>query len=248
MRIAMLAAALATAAAVHAQPANERPQDRWNLADLYPTRRRVERATWRRWRRSCRRSPPARASSASPPQRLKACLDLQYDVLRALPAPAGLRQRAGQRGHRQRRRASRCSQKTRVLGSQLTEATSFVNPEILAIGARRIDAFFRAGAGPRHLPPPLDDILRAAPHTLDAAGEAIVARFALVARRSRLGLQHLLQRRHAVAHGEALRRQGGEARPVGLRASTASPPTATTARRSWTRSSASGRSSSARSA
>ena len=37
MRILMLAAAIVTAATVHAQPANERPQDRWNLEALYPT-------------------------------------------------------------------------------------------------------------------------------------------------------------------------------------------------------------------
>ncbi|MGZ5105794.1 MAG: M3 family oligoendopeptidase, partial [Usitatibacter sp.] len=61
------------------------------------------------------------------------------------------------------------------------EETAFVSPEILKIGKARIDAFFRQEPGLRIYRHPVDDILRTAPHTLDAKGESIIATFSLAA-------------------------------------------------------------------
>jgi oligoendopeptidase F len=57
--------------------------------------------------------------------------------------------------------------RTGVLGSKLSEATSWSRPEILAIGAEKIEAFQKQEPGLAIYRHPLRDILRNAPHTLD---------------------------------------------------------------------------------
>jgi len=75
-------------------------------------------------------------------------------------------------------------QSSRVLGSKLNEATSFVDPEVLALGKTRVDAFLREEPALAPFRHPLDDTLRKAPHTLDLAGEELVAKFAFASRQS----------------------------------------------------------------
>jgi oligoendopeptidase F len=70
-------------------------------------------------------------------------------------------------------------QKVELLDSKVNEASAFVNPEVLRLGGDRVARFIaedKALAIYRH---PLDRILRAAPHTLDDQGEAIIAQFGL---------------------------------------------------------------------
>jgi oligoendopeptidase F len=158
--------------------AQERIEDRWNLADLYATvpawnddAARLE-AQLKEFAASCR------GHLGDSPQRFKQCLDLQADMNKRYArlavysgqlwaedtgAPLGLELR----------------QKTQVLGTQLSEATSFVNPEILKLAPQKVDSFLaqeRSLAIYRHV---IDRILRAAPHTLDEQGEQIVATFGL---------------------------------------------------------------------
>src|SRR5207247_1268409 len=59
------------------------------------------------------------------------------------------------------------------------EAASFVQPEILKLGRKRIDAYLKQDQSLESLRHPLDDVLRRAPHTLDTNGEGIVATFGL---------------------------------------------------------------------
>ena len=61
------------------------------------------------------------------------------------------------------------SQKADILGTRVNEADSVVNPEILRVGKKRIDRFLAQDASLRIYRHPLDELLRAAPHTLDAA-------------------------------------------------------------------------------
>ncbi len=63
---------------------------------------------------------------------------------------------------------------------ELTEATAFVDPEILHIGSDRVAQFLKQEPSLAIYRHPLDRILRAAPHTLNDEGEAIVARFGLM--------------------------------------------------------------------
>ncbi len=71
------------------------------------------------------------------------------------------------------------SQKSDILASKVDEATSFVRPEVLALGRKKIDGFLKQDKALAIYRHPLDQILRAAPHTLDAKGEEIVAQFGL---------------------------------------------------------------------
>lgn len=179
MKTLILATLLAAATCALAA---ERPQDRWNLADLYPTP-----DAWSDDARKVEAQLSELSACAGhlgdSARRLKECFDLQSDILKRFyrltvysselqaedtgkPESLALRQRA------------------QVLGSKLSEATAFVNPEILAVGAAKIHGYERQEPGLAIYRQSFDDILRAAPHTLDSAGEAIVASFQLAARQS----------------------------------------------------------------
>ena len=162
--------------------AAERPQDRWNLADLYPT---VQ--AWNDDVAKVEAQLPQVAACkghlGDSARRFKECLDLQYDVLRRylrLLVYANELQ-AEDTGKPE---SLALTQRNQVLGSKLTQATSFVNPEILAVGNARIDAMFKEEPALAIYRQPVDNILRNAPHTLDSAGEALVATFQLAARQS----------------------------------------------------------------
>lgn len=58
------------------------------------------------------------------------------------------------------------------------ESVAWINPEILAIGEKKINKFIKKEPKLTPFRFGIDDILRAAPHTLDDSGEAILALFA----------------------------------------------------------------------
>src|SRR5467141_5281141 len=171
--MALLAALWASAAA----GAAERPEDRWSLADLYPSVK-----AWAddaaKLETQLKEFAACRGHLGESTRRLKACLDAQADFTKryarlevyaselfdedtGLPESLELRE------------------KTRILGTKLEEAGSFVKPEILRLGKARLERFYareKSLAIYRH---PLDRILRAAAHTLDSEGESIVAAFSL---------------------------------------------------------------------
>ena len=176
MKNAFLAFALATALAAHAAP-QERPQDRWNLADMYANTQAFD-ADVARVEAQLKDFAACKGQLGSSAARFKQCLDLEYDTLKTgerLYTYAGesAAQDTGDPA------AQALEQRMQVLLARFQEATSFVSPEILAIGRARIDEFFRAEPGLAIYRHPVDDILRMAPHTLDAEGEAIVANFSL---------------------------------------------------------------------
>jgi oligoendopeptidase F len=165
-------------AALPAAAAEERVEDRWNLADLY--------ATVPAWRDDAARleaqlkefAASCRGHLGDSPQRFKQCLDLQADMNKRY---ARLAVYSGQlwADDTGASLGLELRQKTQVLGTQVSEAASFVNPEILKLGAQKVDALLaqeRSLAIYRHV---IDRILRAAPHTLDEQGEQIVATFGL---------------------------------------------------------------------
>src|SRR6266850_1810935 len=139
-------AVLAALWAGAAPGAAERPEDRWNLADLYP---------------SVKACLDAQADFAKRYARLEVYASALFDEDTGSPESLELRE------------------KTRILGTRLEEAASFVKPEILRLGKARLERFYareKSLAIYRH---PLDRILRAAAHTLDSNGESIVAAFSL---------------------------------------------------------------------
>ncbi|HEX7943165.1 MAG TPA: M3 family oligoendopeptidase, partial [Phenylobacterium sp.] len=61
------------------------------------------------------------------------------------------------------------------LNTKLNEATAWVNPELLAVGAPKIKGFLDSDPGLAKFRFGIEDTLRQAPHVLDDAGEALLA-------------------------------------------------------------------------
>lgn len=174
----LLAALLLNAVASASALAQERPEDRWNLADLY--------ATVAAWHEDAAKldgqlkefTARCKGNLGDSPRRLKECLGTQADMNKRYGrlavyafelyaedtgAPLGLELR----------------QKTQVMGTRLSEATSFVNPELLKLGAHEIQRLVDQDRELLIYRHPIERVLRAAPHTLDDSGEQIVATFGL---------------------------------------------------------------------
>ncbi|HET9470607.1 MAG TPA: hypothetical protein VFO24_05845, partial [Usitatibacter sp.] len=155
--------ALAATLALPAAAATERPEDRWNLADLYP-----DTAAWNADAKAVEATlaqiTACKGHLGDSARRLKECLDLWADAGKrgarlgvyayeltaqdtGIPSSLELRQRA------------------QVLGSKVSEATSFVRPELLALGKPAVDRLFAEEPGLAIYRHPVDDILRSAPHT-----------------------------------------------------------------------------------
>lgn len=148
------------------------PNNRWNLADLYPSAQAWEEDFGKTQARLSELEKFEGRLSAPPV--LADCLDMYFDVGNQLsrlgsyahmyldentknPVALGLKQRADN------------------LGTQFSQSTGFIEPEILAI--ENADAKSLAAAEPRltvyqHY---LDNVVRQRPHTLDEKGEKIMA-------------------------------------------------------------------------
>jgi oligoendopeptidase F len=168
---------LAMAAAV--MPALAQSQaDRWNLGDLYSSV-----AAWDAdaARLDARMSELARCKDhlGDNVAVFKRCMDLRADMARRFARMTVYASEllAGDTGAAS---SLELTQKGDVLQSRLDDADSFVRPEVLRIGDKKVAAFLAQDASLKIYRHPLDEILRAAPHTLDAAGESIVAKFGLL--------------------------------------------------------------------
>ena len=157
--------------------ANERIEDRWNLADLYPGI-----AEWNadaaRLDAQLVEFGACREHLGDSVQRFKACFDLNADFTKryyrlAVYAGELLSENTGSAASLELR------QKAQTIGTRVDEANSFVNPEILRLGKDKVQALLAQDASLKIYRHPLDEILRAAPHTLDTKGEEIVAAFGL---------------------------------------------------------------------
>ena len=176
MRSDFLAALVMLAVATPALAA-ERPQDRWSLSDLYPDAQ-AWGADVAKTEAQLRQFASCRGHLGASAARFRQCLDLEYDIFKryARVSTYAGELEAEDTGNSE---SQALNQKAQVLGAQIGEDTSFVSPEILAIGKAHIDGFFRQEPKLAIYRQPIDDTLRAAAHTLDAKGEAIVAAFGL---------------------------------------------------------------------
>ncbi|MEK7361850.1 MAG: oligoendopeptidase F, partial [Pseudomonadota bacterium] len=157
--------------------AAERPEDRWNLADLYPSI-----AAWNAdvamLESRLKDFGDCRGHLGDSVQRFKSCLDLGAELRRRY---ARLRVYAGEQHAEDTGVAAslELEQRADVLGNRFSEATSFLRPEVLSIGAEKVGRFLAQEPALKIYRQPLDNILRAAPHTLDAQGESLIATFGL---------------------------------------------------------------------
>ncbi len=155
----------------------ETENDRWNLTDLYPTA-----DAWTadsvKLEGQLKDFSGCKGKLGESVKRFHTCMDLNADIMRRFER---LTSYASQT-HDQDTGANigqDLSQKADILGSKVNEATSFIRPEVLALGATKVDHFLKQDKALAIYRHSLDQILRAAPHTLDAKGEALVAQFGL---------------------------------------------------------------------
>jgi oligoendopeptidase F len=149
------------------------PPTEWDLTDLYASP-----AAWTAERDAVAAALPGliayKGRLGEGPATLRAALQLSSDLSRKLArlttyanlsADADLKDAPNQ----ERR------QLAVALASQVSEAGAWVNPELLGLGAAKIDADLAADPGLARFAFGLKDLERQAPHTLDAAGEALLA-------------------------------------------------------------------------
>ncbi|MDH3428264.1 MAG: oligoendopeptidase F family protein, partial [Gemmatimonadota bacterium] len=111
---------------------------------------------------------------------LAACLDTYYGLVKTLYATSSY---ASMRYHEDMRVGETAEMESRaqLVGTRLSEASSFLEPEVLAVGRSSLEAWIESTPGLQQYRHALDDILRREAHTLGAAEEEIVASAGLIA-------------------------------------------------------------------
>ncbi len=158
--------------------AAESPEDRWNLADIYPSVQAWNEDAAKVESQLKELAPACRGHLGDSARRLKQCLDLNADLDKRFArlsvysnelssedtgAAAGLELR----------------QRSQVIGTRIGEATAFMSPELIGLGREKVAALMAQDKSLAIYRQPIDQVLRMAPHTLDAKGEAIIATFGL---------------------------------------------------------------------
>src|SRR5258706_10163222 len=174
----LLSASILAALPLAAAAAEERPQDRWNLADMY-----ADTAAWSadyaKVEAQLKEFAKCKGKLGSSAKRFRECLDLEYDAIKRAnrlgPHSGGWESENTGDPARQS-----LNQKAQIVFTKVGEETAFVAPEILAIGKAKIDGFFKAEPGLKAYGQPVDDVLRPGAHTLDAKGEGLLASFGLI--------------------------------------------------------------------
>ena len=152
--------------------------DRWRLEDIYPDRSDWE-ADLAELAKLPERISAFRGRLAEGPGVLVECLDSYYDGLRRLYRASSY---ASMRYHEDTRvgETAEMEQRARLVGTALSEAASFVDPEILEIGETTVRSWVEEFAPLKVYAHGLDDLLRRAAHTLSPAEEEIVATAGLI--------------------------------------------------------------------
>lgn len=149
-------------------------QYKWNRADIYPTREAFDGG-----RKSIEDALPklleCKGRLDESPAMLKNCMDRIYSVYKELDN-AGVYASTGYDENMKNLDAQKMDGEVEQLAVKVNEATAWVNPEIVATGKERIEGFLQQEKGLQEYRHVLEDTLRAAPHTLSAPEEAILAR------------------------------------------------------------------------
>lgn len=177
--VTFIIAGLALSLSAAAQNPAEREQDRWRLSDIYASPAAFDEDVGK-VERQLVDFQQCKGHLGDSARKLRECFDLQADATKRFYrmlvfAYETFSEDTGVAASLERR------QRVTILGSKLSEGTSFVSPEILAVGKARVDAYVKQEPGLALYRHSLEDILRTAPHTLDTAGEAILATFSLSA-------------------------------------------------------------------
>jgi oligoendopeptidase F len=174
-RDAMLSAAALSALALAsgASAADAATGAAWDLTDLYPSD-----AAWEAARAAVAARLPGIAAYkgrlGEGAATLKAVLQLQSDLALKVVRLFTYANLKGDEDLRVAANQERRQQAT-DLATAYGEAGSWMNPELLALGAARIASYLAADPGLAKFRFQLDDVVRQAPHTLSPEGEALLA-------------------------------------------------------------------------
>ena len=172
--LALSAAAAGLLPAVAAER-NEIPEKlKWNTADIFPSDE-----AWKKAREEAAAQIPGLAryqgtlgNSADALYAAAEAITRVDQAVRRVAVYASMRNDEDTRDQE----STAMSAAARQLGVQLDAATSFVRPELLAVGQEKVKGFVAADQRLRPYAHFLDDIVRFAPHTRTASEEEIVAR------------------------------------------------------------------------
>jgi oligoendopeptidase F len=172
--LSILAACLAAAPAAAEERAKVAEKYKWNTADLFPTD-----DAWQKAKGDLARRIPELAkfqgTLGASADKLYAAVAAMTDVDKDLQRLAVYASMRSDEDTRDQGRMG-MNQEARQLAVQDDSVTSFVRPEILAIGADKVKSFVAQDARLKPYAIYLDDIVRWAPHTLSSAEETIVAK------------------------------------------------------------------------
>ncbi len=175
----LLALALALPLAGGVSHAANHPNDttaqRWNLDDMYATQTAWD-ADAKRLEQQFKDLSACKGQLGQSVQRFKACLDLNADVLKRYYRLGGY---AAQKNDEDTGATAGLDlrQRADVLGNRLEESASFLSPEILKLGKRKVDGYLKQDKSLAVYRQILADTLRGASHTLSIEGEALIANF-----------------------------------------------------------------------
>lgn len=177
LTVLALGFALATAFASPASAQTDKLADRWDLTALYQDDAAFD-ADAGKLTAQLQQLAACKGQLGASPARLKSCLDLYAEARKRVNrlstyASQYYDQDTGDS------KGNQLSQRAALLGNGFTQATTFLQPEILALGGKRIDALLAKDKGLQLYRFQLSTMLRNAPHTLDGAGEQLVSQFGL---------------------------------------------------------------------
>lgn len=173
----LFALAFSMPAIAFAANTSETDADRWNLKDMYQTK-----ADWDKDAMTLevqlKQFQTCSGHLGDNLARFKTCLDLSSDLLKRY---ARLSSYASQFRDQDTgdNAGMDIGQRADILGSKVENATSFFRPEILGLGAKKVQAFLAKDKNLAMYAHQLDDILRSGQHTLDKKGEEIIATFGM---------------------------------------------------------------------
>ncbi|MEO8548294.1 MAG: M3 family oligoendopeptidase, partial [Sphingomicrobium sp.] len=145
----------------------------WDLRDIYPTD-----AAWEAERKAIQAQIPSllryKGKLGQSAAELKAALQAQSDLNKRA---SRLYTYASLKADEDRRIAANQERKQQAqdVFTALGEATSWANPELVAIGAAKVDRFIAADSGLKKFAFGLRDVLRQASHTLSPGEEKLLA-------------------------------------------------------------------------
>ena len=175
-KIIMLLVALGLAGTSLAQQDN----DTWNLADLYPT---VD--AWYKAKEALETSldqiDGCQGQLGVSAAKLLECSDMLSDIFKTysrISAYAGMASDVDTRDAENQQRRT----EVQILGSKLSEKVSFIDPEVLEVGEKKLSGFLSELTALEPYRHDIQDTLRQSKHVLDADAEAMMAATSMIRR------------------------------------------------------------------